>query len=786
MIVGERLASDQNLLVGDVYDLRTPANSSIALSLPVRIVGIWRPNDPRSDYWFLPSQVFGQMLLVPEESFAAVVDNPSVGLVGAAAWYTAFDGSAVRSNKVASLTEAIDSITGDVQRLLPGSELTKSPTAALARHREQVRVLTINLALFSVPLLGLLGAFTMQVAATLVQQQQQEIAVLRSRGSTSGQIVSLVMAEAALLGGAALLVGLPLGLGIAQLMFWTQSFLQFVPAPGPPIDLLERSWLHGAVVVALMLPATVLPAVGAARRTIISFKQNRARSRGASLLILVLSDIILLLPALYGYQQLSLQGMISVPGASLPADDPFRNPLLLLAPALFVFALTLLAIHMLAPLLALLAWACKKLPGVALLLALRSLSRSTESYRTPVMLIALTLSLAVFTASMARTLDQHSQERARYRAAADVRLSYQNAGSLGSADIANIPGAVSPSGGSIDYLFIPADDYLTIPGVQAVSRAARSQTNIQTDGLPLRGTFLAIDRQNMAAVLTDSWQDDYANGESLGALMNRLADQPDAVLVSASYAAQHGFRVGDRISLELNDRGTAIDVPFGIVGTVDYFPSLYSEEGPYFIGNLDYSADQQGGLYPYEIWLDLAPDASLMPIKEVAQGRGLQILDETPQELLATDTARPERQGLFGLLSVGFLASALVTLLGFLLATLRSFRRRMVELGTLRAIGLSTGQLTALLLCEQALVIGTGALLGSGLGVLASRLFVPFLQVRTGTFPDTPPFRVAIATTQLGQIYIGAGILLVCAIIFTLILLRRMRIFEAVKLGETV
>jgi putative ABC transport system permease protein len=499
---------------------------------------------------------------------------------------------------------------------------------------------------------------------------------------------------------------------------------------------------------------------------------------------------VLLLPALYGLQQLRLQGMLSVPGIAAAADDPFRNPLLLLAPALFVFALAMLALHLLPPLLELLSRLLGRLPGVALVLALRFLSRTAQAYRAPVLLITLTLSLAAFTASMARTLDRHSVDRARYTAGADVRLVYQNAGTTGDSssgvaqpqpDLASDPEAVR----NIDYLFVPPDDYLEIPGVTAVSRVAPSKAEVVLQGAADDGFFLAVDRQSLPGVLADAWRSDYGP-ESLGALLNLLAESPDAALVSAEYAAQRGLRAGDRLILRLNDRGESFDVPFSIVGTLRYFPALYPEAGPFVIGNLDYSADQQGGLYPYELWLDTGPGANLRTIRGIAQGRGLEVLEDTPEELLTADLLRPERQGLFGLLSVGFLAAALVTGIGFLVYTLLSFQRRMVELGMLRAIGLGTGQLTALLVCEQTLVIGAGTALGTGLGVLASRMFVPFLQVRTGEYPDTPPFLVQVAWEQIGLIYAVTGALLLLTLALTLLLLQRMRIFEAVKLGEAV
>ncbi|MBC8077223.1 MAG: FtsX-like permease family protein, partial [Chloroflexales bacterium] len=416
-----------------------------------------------------------------------------------------------------------------------------------------------------------------------------------------------------------------------------------------------------------------------------------------------------------------------------------------------------------------------------MLLAMRFLARTARVYSAPVLLITLTLSLAAFTASMARTLDTHSIARADYRGTVDVRLEYQQTAISGAEGIPAPPPPLT----SIDYLLLPPEDYLSIPGVTAATRAASSNTTLISSTGSDDATFLAIDRQTLPEVLDKSWRSNYAD-ESLGALMNRLADSPDAALISEQYAADHGLRSGDVVRLSLNDRGESEEVAFRIVGTVRYFPSLYAEQGPYLIGNLDYSADEQGGIYLYEVWLATTPTANLATIKAYAQGNGLDVRKGTPQELLAADLQRPERQGLFGLLSVGFLAAALVTMLGFLIFSLVSFQRRLVELGMLRAIGLGTSQLTTLLIVEQALVIGVGTLAGTVLGVLASRLFVPFLQVRTGEFPDTPPFVVQIAWEQIAQISMVAGALLVLTVVATMLLLQRMRIFEAVKLGEAV
>ena len=154
--------------------------------------------------------------------------------------------------------------------------------------------------------------------------------------------------------------------------------------------------------------------------------------------------------------------------------------------------------------------------------------------------------------------------------------------------------------------------------------------------------------------------------------------------------------------------------------------------------------------------------------------------------MIAGEQGRPERQGLFGLLSVGFLAAAALTVLGFLVFAVVSFQRRFIELGMLRAIGLSVGQMSAYLAGEQAVLILTGLGIGTLLGFVASVLFIPYFQVGSDKFALVPSFVVQIAWNQLGTIYAIFAIMFVLAVVVLSLLMVRMKIFEAVKMGEAI
>ena len=144
----------------------------------------------------------------------------------------------------------------------------------------------------------------------------------------------------------------------------------------------------------------------------------------------------------------------------------------------------------------------------------------------------------------------------------------------------------------------------------------------------------------------------------------------------------------------------------------------------------------------------------------------------------------PERQGFFGLLSVGFLASAFLTALGFLIYTMIYFQRRSIELGVLRAIGLSVNQLIYFLVGEQLSLVTMGSAIGVFLGAITSLLFIPFLQVGSDAHPQTPRFLVQIAWLDISKILIIFGAMLVIVIAIMVWLLIKMKIYKAVKLEE--
>jgi putative ABC transport system permease protein len=333
------------------------------------------------------------------------------------------------------------------------------------------------------------------------------------------------------------------------------------------------------------------------------------------------------------------------------------------------------------------------------------------------------------------------------------------------------------------WLFLPVSEHLKVPGVLTAARVKRATVNAQVTGGNITTTFIGVDRVDFGQ--TAYWRRDFAN-PSLGGLMNDLARTSEGILVSRDLLGR-GLKLGDnlRVNVYENQENTSID--YKIVGVFDYFPTWYPGETPLIVGNLDFFFESVGGESPYDVWLNIQDDVNPDQVEEgVSDIYGFVMSSKVASKDLYAAQSRPERQGFFGLLSVGFVALALLTVLGFLLYAYFSFRRRFIELGMLRAIGLSATQMIIFLGSELAFLFIVGLTAGTGLGVWVSEFFIPQLQVGNDMAARIPPFLVQIDWPSVFQIYILFGLLFVVALVILTFLLMRMKIFQAIKLGEAV
>jgi putative ABC transport system permease protein len=776
VLVARELADEVGINVGDRFTLVGAGTRPV--SLPIVVAGLWSPVNAADPAWFFAPSTLKDVILTPEASYAGPVAAALRNEVGQVLWFARLSGAGLTAAEAAPLLSRVEAIRAEAAGAVPGLKLEQSPAEALARYRAGARQLTLQLLVFSVPILGLVLYFVALVASLLVGRQRGEIALLKTRGVRDAQILGVYVVEWGLMGALALATGPQIGLLFATLMGRTTSFLQISDAVEPlALALTPEALLYGLAAVLLALAAALAPAFSATRRTLVDEQQQAARALRPPFWQRFYLDLLLLLPPAYGIYQLQRAGGLFFGQGS----DPFANPLLMLVPVLLCFALGLLAVRLFPLLLELLARLAARPSWTVPLVVLRNLARQPGAYRGPLLLLILTLSLAAFSASMAATIDGALRTAITYQVGADTQLletgQSTETGQQGQQperrDIQEEP----------RFLFYPVTDHLEVPGIAAATRVGTYDATLQLGGANRDARVIGIDRSDFPAVV-QGFEREWGGGESLGALMNLLARNSDGVLVSRDVLAR-GLKVGDRAPVLMRMFGDQREVSFRIIGVVDLWPGYYPQDGPIMVANLNYVFDQMSGQYPYDVWIKRHPQATLEEIVSGVRQRGIVVVDAVDAaELIAREQARPSRQGLFGLLSVGFVAAGALTLLGFLLAGLITARRRAIELGVLQALGMSGPQVALALTFEQLTLVAAGVAAGTGIGALTARLVVPLLQVGAGPYPGTPAYAPQIAWEQVAIIYAVFAAALLLTLIALGVGLGRMRLFQAVKLGD--
>lgn len=791
VLVSRSFADETGLQVGEDFVLfmrgsQAEAGDALRQSqFEVRVSGIWEPSDAEEPFWFYTPRSLENGLMVPAETFGQRIAPAMTDEIYAAIWYMVFDGQAVRTDDIPALLARIAQVSTRAANLLENTSLDISPVAAMQNYQRTTYVMTIMLYVFSIPILALVLYFVGLISGLVVARQEGEVAILKSRGTGVLQVLGIYTLEGVLIGLVALALGLPLGRQLAILMGNTVSFLNLGVREALPVVITPRATRLAIVGVVVAVLASLVPALRAARMSVVTYHQGRARAIGRPAWQRFGLDFMLMAIAGYGYYVLQNRGTLNYLGAG--TGDPFQDPLLFLAPALTVFAVSMFLIR----LFPLVMEGLARLTGVliqsvSVVLAFRQLARVSRQYTGALLLLILTVSLAAFTASMARTLDQSLIDRMYYRYGSDYLLT--EIGQPPEEEQGQESGIPALAGSESEgWVFVPVSEHLKAEGVEAATRVGVYKARVTVGTERGQGPLYGIDRLEFPKVAY--FRRDFASNPQ-GELMNRLALDRAAVLVSANFLRDSGARAGDRIELTVSLWGDEQRLSFVIADVVTYFPTYYpdDEENEYlFVANLDYLFQEMGGQYPYDVWVRTAGKLNIESAEKVWRSNDINVLRIAgSQEAIDSEQAKPDRAGVFGILSVGFIAAAALTLLGFLIHSFISFRQRYIEFGVLRAIGLSVGQMISFLGVEQLVLILTGMTAGTAVGVWVSRLFVPFFQVGTSRTASIPPFVVVIAWDDILTIYIVFAVMLLGAVASMIWFLLRLRIFEAVKLGEAV
>ena len=750
-----KLAEKMGVHVDDEFNVGVTMATE---SIPVHIRGLWQAGDPTDMFWFNnPNTTMAEALLIRREDYITHIQPRVSSRTGSIHWHVILDESKARPADARKYLDGFELALVELNRYLPDVKLTGAPVVPLEEFVQRETTLTTLLLSFNIPAFIFVLYFLVLTSMTVARSQQRDTAILVSRGTGVSGILRVTLMEQLLL----FIIGLPLGVAfgmlLARLMGYTSSFLAFVDRDPTPISLVGVNWPVTLLALSVALIARLIPAAQAARQSVVEQEREQARPIRPPFWHRFYLDFLLLLPTLYAYSQLSNAGTLAMLVDDRP-EDLYRDPLLVLVPALFILTASLMTLRLFPIVMRLIDKLVSLLPWVSPHMVFRRLSRQSLNYINPLLLIIVSLALGVYTFSMANSLDQWLLDRMRYRVGADLAFEPLPLGSSMAEDPAP----------PIDGAWIPfPHEFRALPDVVAASRVGDYYFSIGSGRDSIRGRFLAVDRTEFPSVV--QFRPDFAD-ESLGALLNRLALVPDGILVSEVVLDEQIARIGDKVDLTIAaNNELVVNSQFTIVGAYRFFPTVFEEEEVAVVGNLDFITNLMGTAPPHNIWMRVNRDADGKAIMKSAAKIGVEVLRfGDAGALIKEEQAKTERVGVFGTLTIGFLAAVAMAAIGLMTYSYASLRERLYRFAVLRALGLRRRQIIGQVILEYVLLTAIGAVAGMFIGLTASELFVPFFRVTGEMGTPLPPLLPVIAEESVQQMALVFAAVMVLLEVFVI------------------
>lgn len=791
VMVTDSALSELKMLLGQEFRIEDPRVESREIVIkPVAVISEDNLNDPYWSRWDLRAE--RNTLFLPEEAFRANIPPGGPFIYGKV-------GALVVTDYTEYTTETAAFVLGlktNLSALMMGNYNYSVSTSVWIPGSDAMtayadRELTLRNLLWSlnVPMFILIGFYLYMVSGMLIERQQSEIAVLRSRGASRLHIIVIYAMEYGLLTVAALAVGPWVGAAFTRVLGSTSTFLNFVDRGALHVEITAESWLYAGMAAVFAWVVNLVPVIFATRVTIVDQKRARARMGKRPAWILFGLDFILIGLSFYGYwlftQRMKDLVKLGLDGKSLSAD-----PLLYTTPTLFVIGAGLLLIRIYPLLIALIYRVGRRVWTPQIYSTLLLVSRRNRVYHGLMLFLILTIGTGIYNANAARTINVNMEDQIWYAGGADIVLRQHWVNDK----------PVSPPGGEpqptvvssrINYLEPPFEQIESLPGVERATPVFRKD---QADAW--FGTKSA--KVTLMGIVTDgfgetAWMKDGLLPHHFYEYLNLIAPDPRAVLISRTAANYFGLKTGDPIDVGWEGRRPT---RFTVYGVIDYFPSFNpnpaaGEQGRppsmppmLVVAHLD-TVQQSIGLEPYDVWVKLEEGADRQALLDAITERNIR-LERFEDTIGAIGQSRldPFRMAINGVMSLGFIISLIVSFIGFMLFWLLSLQGRMLQLGIYRAMGISFRQLLGMLVVEQLLTTGAGFLIGIGTGLAAGRIFVPLFQLSFDPGKIVPPFEVVSDQSDIVRLAIATAFMLAVALLILAWLLKRMNIHQAVKLGE--
>ena len=779
VLISQECMVASGLLVGETLEFERLTEVS-ETPLRIKIVGIYGEESSTDFYWQVKPSQLSDVCLMKEEVFREVFCGQSAGRhVINGSYYMLFEYNDLKDSGVSGLYTETKALLSDesYRKIVNHADYL----TLLESYESKKTRIDATLFILQMPVLVLLCAFLFMISAQMYDMERNEISVLKSRGSSGGQIFRLYLYQSIFLTLTGALAGIPLGTVFCRILGSARNFLEFDIRGELEITYGGDVFLYALGAIFCSVLIMTLPAIKHSRITIVNLKQQKAAKKKAWWEVCFL-DIICLVIGFYGHYNFSVNENVMMENVM---GGEALDPLLYFSSSVFIVGAGLLFLRIQPLLVKGIYLLGRKHWGPASYASFMENMKNGRKQQFIMLFLILTISLGMYHATVARTILQNALDNSDYLDGADVII--EEVWELNPYyDLSDDADAV--------YRFEPDFfKYGLLEGVEGYTRVLYDDAGFLTRSKQGRVTVTVM------GIHTKEFGENTAMKEGLQEkhyreYLNELAVKPEGVLVSESFRTVLGYQVGDALEYcdSLGRTYTGIIVDF-----VDYWPgfepstttlnadgSTGTRDNYLVVGHYAEMIQIWGSL-PYEVWISMEDEAGNEALYQWIQDNDVRLTKyinrADNRDAVMED---PLLQGTNGILTMGFIVTMILCAVGYLIYWIMSIRSREMLFGVLRACGMHKGELFHMLINEQIFSGVFSVLAGIGIGKLASKMFVPILQTAYAASNQVLPMQLITNQTDMVRLYsVIAGTMAICLVVLIVIVFK-LNVVKALKLGE--
>lgn len=357
-IIGSFASRSFDVGLGDEVVL-TPSLDD-PMRITVQIVGVMDPTDPSEEYWQQNATIFVEpapledqpdvgIEVDPEEPPLAIFltqqalqDSLGIAFPGTllnSTWFVFVDKEPLKRITKESLSTRIDTMENSIAEEMSGSALFTGLKTLIARFERRSFFSSIPLLLLLVIMVITVLYYLAMMVSYLVKSRENDVALLRSRGVSTMQLIRLYALEGASLTVVAIVIAPFLAMLIIMLTGKLPNFTDITGGRLVPVEFEWTPFLVAAGIGFISLGIFVIPGVIGARTGLIVHKLRSSRPPTTPVFQRYYLDVLLLVIGGLVFWELNARGQLVSGGLFKGVQI---NEALLFAP---VLVLTLVALE---------------------------------------------------------------------------------------------------------------------------------------------------------------------------------------------------------------------------------------------------------------------------------------------------------------------------------------------------------------------------------------------------------------------------------------------------------